>query len=427
VARSGDTSTVTRPVSIAALLDSADFSLPDTSEFTLKKYRVSFTPDYVARPNIGYTRDNFGRGFYGGSAVSLSDMLGNHQLVFAGYVNGHVNEAQILAAYANLSHRVNWATGITQDPYYFLEPSRIETSNRPGEAIFITNIRRLIVRSVFASAYYPVSRFQRIETGLRFANVDDAILQVKEPFDRATGFPTDDPFLDTQNRAGVTYVQPTVALVFDNSLTGYVSPFYGHRYRIEVSPSIGSWMFTLVNVDYRRYDRILGPLVFASRFEYYGRMGRDADEFRIFAGTTDLIRGNTSGSYRRNECLEATQEDTQTGCRELDRLVGTQLAVGSFELRMPLFNPSLNSPALLPPMEFAVFYDIGLIWNDRSTIRWNRAASDDPSSVRAPLKTIGLSLRTNLFGFAIGRLDYAIPFDRPAVNGLWTFSLGPAF
>ena len=35
---------VTKPVSIAALLDSADFSLPDTSEFTLKNYRVSFTP-----------------------------------------------------------------------------------------------------------------------------------------------------------------------------------------------------------------------------------------------------------------------------------------------------------------------------------------------------------------------------------------------
>ena len=52
--------------------------------------------------------------------------------------------------------------------------------------------------------------------------------------------------------------------------------------------------------------------------------------------------------------------------------MGTQLAVGSVELRMPLFNPSLHSPAMLPPMEFAVFYDMGLIWDDRSTIRWNR-------------------------------------------------------
>ena len=84
-----------------------------------------FSPDYVARPSIGYARDNFGRGFFGGTAVSLSDILGNHQLIFAGYVNGRISEAQVLAAYANLSHRINWAAGISQDPYYFLEPSQV--------------------------------------------------------------------------------------------------------------------------------------------------------------------------------------------------------------------------------------------------------------------------------------------------------------
>ena len=42
----------------------------------------------MPRPSIGYARDNFGRGFFGGSAISLSDILGNHQLIFAGYVNG---------------------------------------------------------------------------------------------------------------------------------------------------------------------------------------------------------------------------------------------------------------------------------------------------------------------------------------------------
>ena len=89
-----------------------------------------------------------------------------------------------------------------------------------------------------------------------------------------------------------------------------------------------------------------------------GRIGRDAHEFRIFAGSTDLVRGNTSGSYRRNECLEdASPDDTETGCAELDRLVGTQLALGSFELRMPLFNPSTSGAVILPPMEIAAFYE----------------------------------------------------------------------
>jgi Tol biopolymer transport system component len=427
LARSGDTTAVSQPLSIAALLDSASYSLPDTSEFTLKDYRTHFSADYVARPSIGYARDNFGRGFFGGSAISLSDILGNHQLIFAGYVNGRIAEAQILAAYANLSRRINWAVGISQDPYYFLEPSSIEPGRDPNENIFVTNIRRLVVRSVFASAYYPVSRFQRIETGMRFANVDDAILKINEPYNPATGFATEDPFLETDNLPGVTYGQPSLALVFDNSLFGYVGPFYGRRYRLEVAQTFGGWNFSQVTADYRRYDRILGPIVFATRALYFGRIGTDAREFRIYAGSTDLIRGNTSGSYRRNECLGASDAGAETGCAELDRLVGTQVGVASAELRFPILNQSFGVPAGIPPLEGAIFYDIGLAWDNLSTIRWNRREGDDPINVRTPLQTIGFSVRTNLFGFAVARVDYSIPQNRRAVKGLWTFSLGPTF
>jgi Tol biopolymer transport system component len=427
VVRSGDTTQLLEPVSIAALLDSASYSLPDTSEFTLKDYRVKFSPDYIARPSIGYARDNFGRGFFGGSAISLSDILGNHQLVFAGYVNGRISEAQILAAYANLSKRINWAVGLSQDPYYFLEPSAIEPGDTPAENVFVTNIRRLVVRSAFGSAYYPISRFQRIEAGMRFANVDDAILRIKEPYNPATGFATDDPFLETDNLPGVTYAQPSAALVFDNSLFGYVGPFYGRRYRLEVAQTVGDWSFSQVTTDYRRYDRIIGPVVLATRALYFGRIGRDAREFRIYAGSTDLIRGNTSGSYRRNECLNTSDPNSETGCAALDRLVGTQIGVGTVELRFPILNQSFGVPAGIPPLEGAIFYDIGLAWDGQSTLKWRREAGDDPIRVRTPLKTLGFSVRTNLFGFAVARVDYSIPQERRAIKGLWTFSLGPTF
>ena len=94
---------------------------------------------------------------------------------------------------------------------------------------------------------------------MRFANVDDAILRINEPYNPATGFATRDAFMETDHRAGVTYVQPNAALVFDNSLFGYVGPFYGQRYRLEVAPTLGSWNFTQVTADYATVLLVTDP------------------------------------------------------------------------------------------------------------------------------------------------------------------------
>jgi Tol biopolymer transport system component len=419
--------TAPAPVSVVALLDSASLSLPDTSEFTFRPYHRKFSPDYFARPQVGFVRDNFGRGFFGGSAVALSDMLGNHQLVFAGFVNGRLAEAQVLASYANLSRRVNWAVGASQEPYFFIEPSEIRLGSGADERVFVTNIRRLVVRSAFGQAFYPLSRFQRIEAGMRVANVNDAVLSILEPYSGATGFPTQEPFMETTGLGSINYLQPNAALVFDNTVFGYVGPFVGRRYRFEFGQSLGDWRFSQITADYRRYDKIVGPVVLATRGLYFGRIGRDAQQFRIFAGIPDLLRGHTSGSYRRNECRSTNDLNTATGCVELDRLVGTQVGVATAELRFPILNPSMGIPLGIPPIEGALFYEVGMAWDDRSTLRWNRKPGDDPVAVRSPLQTIGFSIRTNLLGFAIARVDYSVPQNRPGIGGLWTVSLGPTF
>ena len=107
--------------------------------------------------------------------------------------------------------------------------------------------------------------------------------------------------------------------------------------------------------------------------------------------------------------------------------MGTQIGVASAELRFPILNPSFGLPQGIPPIEGALFYDIGMAWDNNSTIKWSRDADDDPIRVRTPLRTLGVSVRANLFGFAVARLDYSIPQERPDVDGLWTFSLGPTF
>src|SRR3989449_4969780 len=51
--------------------------------------------------------------------TTLFRSLGNHTLVFAAAVNGRLVEAQVLAAYVNQTHRLNWLTGFSQEPYYY--------------------------------------------------------------------------------------------------------------------------------------------------------------------------------------------------------------------------------------------------------------------------------------------------------------------
>ena len=413
-------------VSISALMDSVKIPLPDTAEFTVRPYKVKFQPDYVARPSIGYTRDNFGSGFYGGSAVAFSDLLGDHQMFFALYVNGRITEALVNATYVNTRHRLNWAISGGQEPYYFYEPDQIAIVDADTR-LYITNLRRIVWRSARAQAIYPLDRFRRIELGAAVVHVTDHLQQIIQPYNPNPPYNTQGNITSSEISLGsAAFVQPTVAFTFDNSLFGYVGPFYGRRYRVQVSQALGGWRYFESLVDYRRYDKIVGPLTFATRALYFGRNGPQAERFRMFLGNTELLRGNTSGSYYGNECL-VNQPGTFTGCAALDRLVGTRIALGSAELRFPILTPQIGGPSGFPPIEGALFYDVGIAWNEGNQLQWTRKPGDDPVRVRTPMQTLGASARMNFFNFVVLRLDYSVPQERTAVKGLWTLSLGPVF
>ncbi len=417
------------PVSIVAMLDSITMGLPDTSTFTERPYKVGFAPDYVARPTIGYTRDNFGRGVFGGTQISLSDMLGERQMIFAGYVNGRIEEAQVLAAYANVSRRLNWAAGLEQEPYFFYQSSELSQVGG-GESLLTTNIRRIVLRSAFGVANYPLSRFRRFEFGIRATAVDDAILHYREYFDPFSGYYTREPALDRTGLQSATYLQPSVAFVEDNSLFGLVGPMMGRRARLEVARSIGGWDYTQLTADVRRYDKLPGPFTFATRAVYFGRSGSDAGKFSVFLGYPDILRGYTTGSFRRNECLSSDAEpSTMTGCAALDQLVGTSLAVFNAELRFPVLSPTWEwMPRFLPPMEGAFFYDAGVAWDENSTVALRkRRPGESMTQVRVPLQSVGVGLRTNLYWFLLLRFDYTRPLHRPGTGAFWTISLGPTF
>jgi outer membrane protein assembly factor BamA len=325
---------------------------------------------------------------------------------------------------------LNWGVGGSQTPYYFFIPSTIDVVDvgNPGGSdsaiVYNLRLRRFVVRDLFVESYYPFSRFTRVELGVHAVALGLSTLNLSDAYDLQTGQYIGSAE-STSDESALGYAQPSIAVVHDNTLFSYVGPFAGTRSRFGVSPTFGGERFTNVVADYRRY-LFARPFTLAFRGMLYGNFGRDAELFPIYLGSTDLIRGYTSGSFRNNECLSSPATTGYTGCQGLDELIGSRIAVANVELRFPLTRSLVLGflPIGLPPIEGALFYDAGVAWSAGDTVRFNRRAGE---TVRSVHRSYGGSIRVNLLGFVILRFDITKPLNRAYNKAYWTVSLGPTF
>ena len=410
-------------LSVAATLDSGALRLPDTTQFKEYKYHVRFSPDFVARPTVGYSRDNFGNGVFGGTAISLSDMVGNNHLAFALSINGRLSDAQGLAAYTNLAHRLQYAVGYQQSPFYFGEGSQF-FDNGDGTLTEQDVIARYLDREAFAIGIYPLNRFTRFELGLTLADLERSFLVFSQVVDQA-GFPLSDATQNEVAGSSKYYVEPSLSYVSDNSLFGYTGPIYGRRYRFGVTPALGQFQWLGLLGDYRRYDAILfSYLTIATRLTANLSYGRDADSLQKYLGYSDLIRGYDDQSFA---ITNANCPANVTNAQRCNRLLGSKVVFGNIELRFPLIRGGLARVIPQPPIEGAFFYDAGTTWFNGQKVEFKRSSLDDPANTRSLLTSYGFGLRVNLFNYVILRWDYAIPKDSPGRHGFWQFSLYPTF
>ena len=92
---------------------------------------------------------------------------------------------------------------------------------------------------------------------------------------------------------------------------------------------------------------------------------------------------------------------------------------------MDLFNPYVIEWCQLITRWVHVI--AGIAWIGGSELRRSRPAVAAADGIRSPMTSYGVGLRVNMLGFAVLRLDYAVPQDRPRKGGYWILSLGPPF
>ncbi len=454
---------------IYSYLNDPTTGLVAASTFEQEPYHSALSLDMIAPPTIGVATSSFGTGLAGGVGAFFSDMLGNQQMAVAVQANGTFKDIGGMAQYVNLDDRWNWGGVVGRIP--LLSAGQFVAIDQENPQFY--DVETVYLRQYITQAQgllqYPFSQTRRIEFNAGFTRysydiesdiyvVDpatgQAIARRREQAPSCSSQPGGNTgFFSLQcEPAPLNLVQASAAYVGDNAVFGFTSPIQGGRFRLEVSPTVGSLNFGTLLGDYRRY-LFHYPFTLAFQGYHLGRYGPGAEcdenssDFTrclnpLFLGYEWFVRGYSWDSFRTTgECSGAGQQGpgTFSGCPVVDQLFGSRVALAKLELRIPVFGVEqfglINFPYL--PTELSGFIDAGLAWgkNNPPHFRWVSNLEDLPSCNvvgdvgcrHVPVVSAGVSARVNVLGFMVLEAYYAYPFQRPDKGWHWGFQIQPGW
>jgi outer membrane protein assembly factor BamA len=370
---------------------SAAPSIPDSSSFSFRDYRLRFSPDFVAAD--GLFASNIGVAAQ--TAIGFSDVLGNHQFVIGAAIYGSILDADVFLSYANLTSRTNWGVSLFQYRSDF-----VVIRNDGEDEDFLSQVNR----GLEVGLSRPFNRFRRLELGVEFVGIQER--------EFSTGFastfgPTS--YIDIPGESGNRlFVRPRVALVSDNVVYGSTGPISGGRSRFEVEHAVGGVHFTTLFADHRTYLNTRQAYVFAFRGIAASSFGRNPQTFRI--GGSYTLRGYDFGEIR-----------------------GENLLLANAEFRFPLIDVvkfGWPLPIAFTGIRGLLFFDTGVAWDDARAFKPIGGQADRKGFYLNDVKAAyGFGARMNAFGFLIARWDIARKTDLKDNLSPWVgrFSLGAEF
>lgn len=417
--------TVTAPQWVTEYLHAPSVGLPPPSpDYPSHDYDSDLRLDYVAQPTAGIGVNRFGTTLGGSIAAFFSDMLGNEVLGLAVAAQGDFQDIGGEGIYARQGNRLNWGVTGGRIPFRsgFSQVRDTTVADVGGRVVDLVIDRTFVNRGALF-AEYPLGLTRRLEGELGFTRyafgreIRRTVLAGNVVVDQLElGRPAPD---------AIHLGSASIAFVEDYSFFGFTSPVRGGRSRFEVQTQLGDIDFTTVLADWRRYV-FAAPFTLAVRGLHYGRYGRGSDDTRLsplFLGQQSFVRGYSVDSFDGREC---TVTEGSAACPELDRLVGTRIAVASVEWRAPL--NGTEAFGILDwgfvPVELAAFADGGVAWTGDESPEFQLTAR---SAERIPVFSAGVTSRFNLLGRLVFEIFWAYPFQRPDHGGVFGFHFAPGW
>jgi len=276
----------------------------------------------TARPPIDTMISSDGS-FYGGSAISFSDILGDYSFLAIAYQVRSFRSYYF--AFLNQKRRFQYmvsAFSYTQfyySPYEYYDPYAYNLLNY-SDAIVTRKIMGLDL-----SSYYPFNRYYRLQASLGYFRYEENFLNPYLAPGRGS------PFWNGN------LLSASFSLVGETTRFKSYGPESGNTFALSLSQAIpvSSSFFksTTVDADLRQYFRLGPDTLFA--FRLYGFASRGENPFIFYFGGNNQVR---SADYYS--------------------IVGTEGWFGNLEFRAPLINMASTLIGPIGPIRGVLFFDI---------------------------------------------------------------------
>lgn len=401
-------------------------SIKVDGSYISKAYKTRFTLDLVS----GNLQISNVFGTSGMTYFSFSDILGDHQISFGTEMVLTLENSDYFFQYGYLKNKTDFYFSAFQNANFF--------------QIDYWTLGRLRHYGVQAYASQPFSRFQRIDYGLSWHNINYSILE-----QRLNSFGQTEYITTSTNKYST--VLPSMSWVYDNSVFGFTGPIDGLRQNttLTVSPGYGSnkLKFQTLKSDIRKYWRLGRDYTFAIRGFFGSSIGDNKQKF-FLGGVPYLLSGGgeTNGvedvSNFREVLLDTTNETLihdlyfteyawpLRGARFAERF-GNNTTLINLEIRFPFINYlALGFPLkmIFGNIRGHAFVDVGAAWDNVSEFQsssWPSRYGDQNNAYSPWITTAGLGTKINL-GYFLLKIETAWDKNK---NGYskpqWYFSLGP--
>jgi Tol biopolymer transport system component len=357
-------------------------NVEEDGSYRVNNYKLNFSPDIIYG-NAGY--DTF-YGVTGSTVMAFSDLLGNHQIVFVTNLLLDLKNSDYGLQYLYLPERIDYGfTGFHSARFVIVD-------GRFGASLY-----RFRTYGLSAAASYPFDKFNRLDFGLNWYNIQrDNLDEITEPVQKRT------------------VLVPSLTYTHDNSLWSFIWPSNGSRYYLTAfgTPKLGKAGLSFVNVvgDYRTYIRLGRNYSFALRLAGGGSFGHDPQKF-IIGGVDNWI----NREFENNRIPIEDAEDyifLQTGVPlrgyNYTAGIGSRYGLFNFEFRYPLFAflQAGPLPIGLQSLGGVMFFDMGAAWNrERDFVAFTKDARGN-TVTRDLLMGMGTGARIYFLAFLI-RFDVA--------------------